>query len=51
MCLRKERLERMTLHHQQATEKRKAIEKRWKEMEEEEFGPGGRLKEVMEQKA
>lgn len=44
MCLRSERLERQNDHFKVSAEKRKKIEKRWKEMEEEQYGPGGSLK-------
>lgn len=31
-------------------EKRKKVDQRWKEMEEEEYGPGGYLREVAQRK-
>jgi COX assembly protein 2 len=46
-CLRAERLDRNKENYRRAAEKRKAIEKRWKEMEEEEYGPNGVLKSVV----
>lgn len=46
-CLKAERLDRMDHRRQAALEKRKKVEARWKEMEEEEYGKNGVLKKVM----
>lgn len=46
-CLRRERVDRQTTHFKEASEKRRSLQQKWKEMEEEEFGPGGQLKKVL----
>lgn len=50
-CLRAERKERAGAHLIRSRENRKKVEERWKKMEEEEFGPGGYLKQVLELEA
>jgi COX assembly protein 2 len=47
LCLRRERLERQALHFKEANAKRQDLQKKWKELEAEEFGPGGQLKQVL----
>ncbi|CAN6639516.1 COX assembly mitochondrial protein 2 [Trichomonascus vanleenenianus] len=46
-CLSTQRLKLSREKTILAREKRKTIEARWKQMEEEEYGPGGKLKEVV----
>lgn len=50
-CLHAERMDRQKRHLEKSIERRKAINNRWKEMEEEEYGPGGYLKEVQKKKS
>lgn len=49
-CLHADTVERRRSHLKATTIKRNALEKRWKEMEEEEYGPGGYLKQVRDVK-
>lgn len=45
-CLHEDTMERRRSHLKATAAKRNAIKKRWKEIDEEEYGPGGYLKEV-----
>ncbi len=49
-CLHAERVSRERENMKKSLEKRKKVTQRWKEMEEEEFGPGGYLREVAQKK-
>lgn len=49
-CLHQERVQRERQNMIKSLEKRKKLTQRWKEMEEEEYGPGGYLRQVVQQK-
>lgn len=45
-CLHEDTVDRRRSHLKATSAKREAMKKRWKEIEEEEYGAGGYLKEV-----
>ena len=49
-CLHEERVLRERQNMLKSIEKRKQVAKRWKEMDEEEYGPGGYLRQVAQRK-
>lgn len=49
-CLRKDRYARQKEHMQESVKRSKEMKEKWKKMDEEEYGPGGYLREVEQKK-
>lgn len=50
LCLRQDRYDRQREHLEKSLQRNKEMKQKWKKIDEEEYGPGGYLREVEQKK-